>query len=151
MLFDHELLFKATKFRNMLIVERLLAELQIDGLPFIGSILNHDQNGGKSYLEYLVEDLKVTQLLPQYQVMTSKFEILHFSPFLDRTWLSLKRNSNLKDRVLQETEYELNGETVPFTVSSVEGRVRDIVLINVNLFGDHRVLLQSFDEKQDRE
>ena len=119
----------------------------------MAKILEHDaeSNLSKSYLEYLVEDLKVTQLLPQYQVMTSKFEILHFSPFLDRTWLSLKRNSNLKDRVLQETEYELNGETVPFTVSSVEGRVRDIVLINVNLFGDHRVLLQSFDEKQDRE
>ena len=153
---EHALLFDVTSYRRKLVIERLIVELNLLSAQWVRRITEQKKDG-KPLLYWLVEDRKILRLLDHYQVMTSKFKILHFSSLMNRSWLRLEENSKMKefavvksDNYLAGNEYKVNEQIFSTTTFSVEGQVTRVEVKNAKLFGDEFVNLQEFEEKQDR-
>ena len=154
---SHKLLFEETECgdlkRKLTVIDRLVTELNIVSPPLLIPTLRRER-GNKPYLEYLVEDLGATQLIQHYRVMTSKFTV-HSSNLLDRSWLRFAKNTKLDEKCgvddddnscFEETEYRINGVSVPSTISFFEAAARKITVKNTKLFGDRFVALQNYEE-----
>ena len=151
----HSLLLDVSSYRRKLVIERLIVELKLMNIEWIHMILGQKMET-KPMLEWLVEDRKVNKLLGHYQVMTSKFKIVHFSSLLNRSWLQLERNNKMKDRIAstdddysKETEYKVNEEIFNSTTFSAKGKVTKVQVKNFKLFGSGFMDFQAFNEEKE--
>ena len=142
----HDLLFENTKYNGMRVVDRLVMELGVVE-PNLTMKLWNTKRGDKTELEYFVEDLEGTQLSAQHRILTTKFKLLHFSAFLNRTWIRFDGNAD--DICVKETDYKTNGEIFSATTNSVKGQVTRIQAKNSKFFGNRFVNLQRFVDEQD--
>ena len=105
----------------------------------------------------MVEHHQAYQLLPHYRVMTSKFKVNQIH-CLNLCALQLVPNTKMdhiaeesvvSDLCFEETEYIIDGVTVPFTVSTIKGTVHCIQCRNTTLFGGRDVWVQTFEEQKE--
>ena len=142
----HALLFDMTFYRRKLVIERLIVELNLWSTEWVHRILEQTKKD-QPMLEWLVEDRKMSMLLDHYRVMNSKFEILHFSPLLNRSWLRFTGTDN--GDFFKEIEYQINGQSLSVASTSVRGLVTRIEVKNSKLFGIRPAHLQAFENKED--
>ena len=120
----HYLLFSQTAYKEYLVVQRLLLELQTSDLPqHLGlhpDILQQWRDSGKSTLEYLVEELGLMGLHSQYQVFKSRFEVLFSSKLLNRSVLEFNGDYVDVKVNFDEVEYSFNGVRHPHTQTHLE-------------------------------
>ena len=110
----------------------------------------------------LVENHCITQLLPHYRVLTSKFKFrMNLSQsnvnesqieFIPNTKMDhLVDEKTLDESCFEETEYKVNGlHVIPHTMSTVHEFVYRIECRNTSLFGNRLVWNQVFQEQLQR-
>ena len=99
------------------------------------------------------------KLLNHYRVMTTKVKIDKISKLLNHSWLSFEKNSKMEDAfgikgdtnslLVEETEYRINGQLVPFSTLTFDGAIQAITVKNSDLFGDEEATLQQFDQEEE--
>ena len=98
-----------------------------------------------------IEEHQVRRLVPHYRVLTSSFQVKQSNAFRETSAIKFVPNNKMDhlgdektfgNSCFEETEYAINGVTVPYTVSTVKGFVHQIQCRNTVLFGDRVVWVQ---------
>ena len=105
----------------------------------------------------LVQHHQEYQLLPHYRVLTSKFlvvqcislDICFKVDFIPNTKMDHLSENGGDTLCFEESEYIIDGVSVPFTVSTIKGAVHRIQCRNTKLFGDRDVWVQIFGDQKD--
>ena len=116
----------------------------------------HDADSIEKEIINLVEQHEIYQLLPHYRVLTSKFVVVQ-NHALNKCFMIKLMGTTTMDGIVDSvddsyfarTDYKINGDVFPHTVSTVNGVVKRIECRNNKLFGDRIIWVQEFDESQD--
>ena len=149
---DHFLLFQETKCKGFTVIDRLYIELDLNiTAPLLATRAWSTKCGDKSYLEYLVEDLKVAQLYDHYRVLTSRFKVVHRSPLLKRHWLRFEQNTKIVEEFgddgtcFENTKYRADDNPIPVAAANLTVAEARVIVQNTAFFGDDPIVVQEFE------
>ena len=153
---QHKLLFAETQCKPWKVIDRLFAELDIMDQRLVDCVLDMTDDDGKPYIVYLVEELKVKQLLQHYRLMTSVFTIKRYCKEIGCSWLKWEPNNIMNDELgvdvddscFDDAEYQINDQAASLQTYFVRDDVRTVRVRQPNFFGDRWVSVREGNKQE---